>query len=59
MNKEEKRYNTEIANFGQRLKEIRESKELTQLDLELLSSIDRSEISRIENGVRNIEFFYP
>ena len=57
MNKEEKRYETEIASFGQRIKQIRETKELTQLDLELSSGIDRTEISRIENGARNIEFF--
>ena len=57
MNKEEKRYNTEITNFGERIKQIREIKKLTQLDLELSSGIDRTEISRIENGARNIEFF--
>lgn len=57
MNKEEKRYDLEIASFGQRIKQIRETKELTQLDLELSAGIDRTEISRIENGARNVEFF--
>lgn len=53
----EKRYNAEIVLFGKRLKEIRESKGLSQLDLEIKSGINRTEISRIENGQKNIEFF--
>jgi transcriptional regulator with XRE-family HTH domain len=52
----EKRYNSEIAAFGRRLKQLREKKKLTQLDLELESGISRTEISRIENGLKNIEF---
>jgi len=57
VNKEEKRYQIEIKSFGKRLKQIRESKNLLQLDLELSSGINRTEISRIENGQKNIEFF--
>ncbi|WP_439516791.1 helix-turn-helix domain-containing protein, partial [Sediminibacterium sp.] len=57
VNKEEKRYKTELKQFGQRLREIREKNNLTQLQLEVMTSIDRSEISRIENGLRNIEFY--
>lgn len=57
MNKEEKRYQIEIKSFGKRFKQIRESKNLLQLDLELSSGINRTEISRIENGQKNIEFF--
>ena len=53
----EKRYNKEIKAFGKRLKEIRQSKGISQLDLELQSGINRTEISRIENGLKNIEFF--
>lgn len=53
----EKRYTLEIQKFGKRLRELRESKELSQLDLELRSGINRTEISRIENGQKNIEFF--
>ena len=52
----EKRYKTEIEAFGARLKELREEKGLTQLDLEIQSGINRTEISRIENGQKNIEF---
>lgn len=53
----EKRYKSEIKAFGKRLKTIRQKKGLTQLDLELESGISRTEISRIENGQKNIEFF--
>lgn len=52
----EKRYKIEIESFGTRLKELREKQELTQLDLEIQSGINRTEISRIENGQKNIEF---
>lgn len=53
----EKRYKTEIKAFGKRLKSIRQKKGLTQLDLELEAGISRTEISRIENGLKNIEFY--
>lgn len=53
----EKRYKIEIKAFGKRLKSIRQKKGLTQLDLELESGITRTEISRIENGLKNIEFY--
>ncbi len=52
----EKRYNTEIKAFGERLKYFREQKGYTQLDMEIHSGISRTEISRIENGLKNIEF---
>lgn len=52
----EKRYKIEIAAFGKRLKHLRKRKHLTQLDLEVESGISRTEISRIENGLKNIEF---
>ncbi|MBK9660887.1 MAG: helix-turn-helix transcriptional regulator [Chitinophagaceae bacterium] len=53
----EKRFKSEIKAFGKRLKSIRVKKGLSQLDLELESGISRTEISRIENGLKNIEFF--
>lgn len=53
----EKQYKVEIKAFGNRLKQLREKKSFTQLDLELESGISRTEISRIENGLKNIEFF--
>jgi transcriptional regulator with XRE-family HTH domain len=56
VNKFEKRYNQEIVQFGERLRNIREQKKMTQLDVEIGSGINRTEISRIENGQKNIEF---
>ena len=53
----QKRYNVEIEAFGKRLRQIREQKNLSQLDLEMQSGLNRTEISRIENGQKNIEFF--
>jgi transcriptional regulator with XRE-family HTH domain len=53
----DKRYTVEIEKLGKRLREIREQKNLTQLDLELQSGLNRTEISRIENGQKNIEFY--
>lgn len=53
----EKRYKVEIEKFGKRIKELRELNNLSQLDLEIISGINRTEISRIENGLKNIEFF--
>jgi len=52
----EKRYKIEIGNFGKRLRSLRIAKGLSQLDLEVESGINRTEISRIENGLKNIEF---
>lgn len=54
--KMEKRYTIEIKRFGKRLRTLRQAKGLSQLDLELESGINRTEISRIENGLKNIEF---
>jgi HTH-type transcriptional regulator, competence development regulator len=51
------RFETEIGNFGKRLKELRLKKKLSQLDVEIASGINRTEISKIENGLKNIEFY--
>ena len=40
--------------WGCRLKELRESKNMSQSDLALLSGIERSEISKLESGQRGI-----
>jgi len=52
----DKRYQEELIAFGNRLKAIRLKKGLSQLDLEIESGINRTEISKIENGIKNIEF---
>lgn len=53
----EKLYKKELKAFGRKLKSIRKAKKLSQLDLEIESGINRTEISRIENAQRNIEFY--
>ena len=52
----EKRYKIEIKAFGKKLRDLRRERGLSQLDLELESGLNRTEISRIENGLKNIEF---
>ena len=52
----EKEYKIEIERFGKRIRSIRKSQMMSQLELEVASGIDRTEISRIENGLKNIEF---
>jgi HTH-type transcriptional regulator, competence development regulator len=53
----EKLFKKELKAFGKKLKSIRKAKGLSQLDVEIQSGISRTEISRIENGLRNIEFY--
>ena len=52
----DKRYKLEIKTFGEKLRELRRERGLSQLDLELDSGLNRTEISRIENGLKNVEF---
>jgi transcriptional regulator with XRE-family HTH domain len=40
--------------IGLRIKELRESKGLTQMDLAIEAELDRSYIASIENGKRNV-----
>lgn len=53
----EERYQAEIKKFGKRVRQLRKDNNLTQIDLELLCGINNGDISRIENGQTNIEFF--
>jgi transcriptional regulator with XRE-family HTH domain len=50
------RYNKEIKLFGERLKEIRLYREMIQLDLGEAIGMERSEISKMEHGKKNVEF---
>ncbi len=52
----DERFTYELMAFGKRVRSIRKSKGMSQLDLALAVSKDRSEISKIENGKLNIEF---
>ena len=39
-----------------RLKELRKSKHLTQVQMQMLTGIDQSDYSKLENGKRNLTF---
>lgn len=39
-----------------RMKELRKAKRLTQLQMQMLTGIDRSDYSKIESGKRNLSF---
>jgi transcriptional regulator with XRE-family HTH domain len=45
---------TILQKFGERIKELREQKGLTQEQLSYSTDIDRSYISSVESGKRNI-----
>ena len=52
----ERRYKSELKTLGRRIKTIRTQKKLIQLDLEVRCGVSRTEISKIENGLKNLEF---
>ena len=56
MKTEQNRYNEELAQFGVRAKMFRLNLGLTQLELAENIGVERSEISKIENGKSNIQF---
>lgn len=45
----------EKQRFGKRLQDIRKQRKLVQVDVELVSHVPSSDISRFENGLGNIE----
>ncbi len=52
---EEARFKEALAALGKRIKKIRVGKGLKQKNIEEESDISRSDISKIENGLKNIE----
>lgn len=46
----------QLKKFGKRLRQIRKEKSMSQVDLEVSSGIYIAEISKMENGLQNIEF---
>ncbi|PSL43326.1 helix-turn-helix protein [Chitinophaga niastensis] len=50
------RYSDELIKLGKRLQQLRKERKLTQMDMEVRSGINNGDISRIENGQKNIEF---
>lgn len=49
-------HEAQIKQFGMRLKQIRKEKKMSQVQLEEVSGIYISEISKMENGLQNITF---
>jgi HTH-type transcriptional regulator, competence development regulator len=54
---ENKIYNEELIKLGKRIRALRKAMNKTQLDLEFDCKINHGDISRIENGQKNLEFF--
>jgi HTH-type transcriptional regulator, competence development regulator len=52
----DKRFKKELQALGLRLQRERKQANLSQLDLEIRTGMNRTEISKIENGLKNIEF---
>jgi transcriptional regulator with XRE-family HTH domain len=50
-------HDEQLKKFGKRLRQIRKQRNLTQLDLEVETGIYEAEISKMENGMQNVEFF--
>jgi len=53
---ESQNFAQELINLGSRIKQLRKHRKLLLLDLELLSGVNDSDISRYERGKENIEF---
>jgi len=45
----------ELVQVGERLRTLRKHRKLTQIDLEVMTGITNADISRIENGQKNVE----
>lgn len=45
---------TLLRQLGKRIKYLRDAKKMSQLDLELVSGVNRNYISDLENGRRNV-----
>jgi transcriptional regulator with XRE-family HTH domain len=53
---EKEKYVIQLEAFGNRMREIRKKKNLTLLDLEASTGIANGALSKIENGLKNMEF---
>ena len=53
----ERRYSKEITLLGKRIKQLRIERGLSQLDVEVHTGIDRGNLSKMERGKINMEFF--
>ena len=50
------KYSKSLIIFGERVRQFRKEKGMTQIDLSVASDIDRRTIQRIENGTGNHTF---
>jgi HTH-type transcriptional regulator, competence development regulator len=51
------RYTYELEKLGKQIRKFRIQKKFTQVDLELKCGVGNGDISRIENGRKNLEFY--
>ena len=49
-------FNQELEKLGKRIKQLRKHRNLTLLELETISGINDSDLSRYEQGKENLEF---
>jgi HTH-type transcriptional regulator, competence development regulator len=56
MSSMEVNFEKELKKLGQRIKQLRKHRKLTLLDLELLSGVADTKISRYERGHENVEY---
>lgn len=49
-------FTLELEKLGKRIKQVRKHRNLTLLDLETISGINDSDLSRYEQGKENLEF---
>lgn len=54
---DQEKYTSYLLAFGQRMREIRKEKKMTLIDLEIETGISNGKLSKIENGLVNVEFF--
>jgi transcriptional regulator with XRE-family HTH domain len=54
---DQEKYTSYLLAFGQRMREIRKEKKMTLIDLEVETGISNGKLSKIENGLVNVEFF--
>jgi len=50
-------YKSELLKLGKRIRALRKARNKTQVEFELDCKINHGDISRIENGQKNLEFY--
>jgi HTH-type transcriptional regulator, competence development regulator len=52
----ESRFNIEVKALGKNIRKLRKDKGLTQIDLETITRISQNDLSKIENGLLDLQF---